>query len=148
MDKRNLLLLFFIDFSLSRSIYNGKQIHDPDIGALNFGKKENSGHTGNNKSYALRPIDNEQFKTVYKDTFHDQNRKPRTEYSRINDECTRDLQENGFTKSEKLHPVIDNYDEGRQLIFLHPYVNRSLKTRDPFYGENKYANKERTFLLA
>ena len=145
-------LLFFF-FSISRSTYKGRQLHDPDneisgkLVALNLGKKENTGHTDNNQSYTLKPIDSNQFATIYRNTYHDKNQIPRTEYSRINDACTRDIQENGFTKSEKLHPVTDNYDESRQLKFLHPYVNRSLKARDPFYAENKYAHKERQPLV-
>ncbi|XP_066910668.1 stabilizer of axonemal microtubules 4-like [Clytia hemisphaerica] len=138
--------------SLSKSIYNGQQTNEPalneKLGNVSIGRKENTGHTDNNKSFWSTPNDSEQYKTVYNDTFFDKNRIPETERSRINDDCTRDLQGDGFTKSEKLHPALGSYDEGSQLRFLHPYVNRSIKARDPFYGETKYAHKSRPLLLA
>ena len=134
-------------------MYTGKQIGAPgsdmsgNLGALSLGKKEMTGHTENNQSYTRQPVsnvDNDQFKTIYNGTYRRQNPRSTTEYPRINDESAMDLQGNGFTKSEKLHQTCDKgnlYDEGRQLKFLHPYVNRSLKARDPFYGETKYAHK-------
>jgi len=136
---------------LSRSTYQGRQIHEPNVrdklGELSLGRKENTGHTDNNQNYLPTSQTDNQFSTLYTYSYYDKNRIPRNEHSRINDESTKDLQGDGYTKSEKLHPAFGDYNEGRQLSFLHPYVNRSLKARDPFYGENKYAHKSKPLLL-
>lgn len=132
--------------------YNQKPMQGPPLwdgtGKIDIGQNEESGYTHNNKSYCT-PNDSQadRYNTVYNQGYYDKSRQPITEFGRLNDESVREPQEDGYTKSEKLHPRMGDYDVTRQLESLHPYVNRSLKARDPFYGENKYAHKQRSLLI-
>lgn len=56
----------------------------------------------------------------------------------------------GYTKSEKLHlnAFGETIEKQRYFQELHPYVNRSLKARDPFYAEKIYEHKKKSWITA
>lgn len=149
---RYTFLFDFFPFSFSKISYDRKPLQGPSLtskfGKLELGKKENTGHTDNNKSYYNQPDAASRFNTLYNQGYYDKSRPPKNEYSRLNEEGVLEQQDDGFTRSEKLHTKdVDSYDVGKKLQSLHPYVNRSLKARDPFYAENKYAHKQRSVLI-
>ena len=132
---------------MNHATFRGQQLHEPNLvdklGNLTIGEKEKSGYTENNRRYMIMPdiVGFDKFATKYDGEYYNKNNLSKTEHARLQGEYIGDIQGDGFTKSEKLHSFGKDTDVGVQLQQLYPYVNRSLKARDPFYAENCSQNK-------
>jgi len=113
----------------------------------NLGEKEDTGYIRNNKSYTLDPsVSPYKGNTIYANEYVNK-MKPFDPWS-MRSKNLNELLPNGYTKSEKLHPSPKIDDVSKQLQSLRPYVNRSLKARDPFYGERIYEHKKKPLIIA
>jgi len=113
----------------------------------NLGEKEDTGYIRNNKSYTLDPsVSPYKGNTIYANEYVNK-MKPFDPW-RMRSKNLNELLPNGYTKSEKLHPSPKIDDVSKQLQSLRPYVNRSLKARDPFYGERIYEHKKKPLIIA
>lgn len=140
--------------SVSGALYRGKQLHEPNLadnlGKLTIGEKEDTGYTENNKSYTQKPRSGDDFNTIYENSYYDKNKYFPTSYDKVRDDHVAEPKGDGYTKSEKLHlnAFGETIEKQRYFQELHPYVNRSLKARDPFYAEKIYEHKKKSLITA
>lgn len=112
------------------------------IGNITIGEKEHTGYSSNNKGYSLPPADANQFATNYGRQFYDKNGELIKKHQGLYKSGVFPPSSDGYTKNENVHVSSKAIDRAHELQTLHPYVNRSLKTRDPFYAEQIHKHKQ------
>lgn len=110
------------------------------LGRTGTGYKELSGYSENNDRFVATDDNPGRFITHYMTRFRD-----RTEVG-LNREghCrggVQDQKPDGFTKSTSVHSYGPEIQSTETLKRLHPYVARSIKSRDVFFDDHKYDGK-------
>jgi len=127
--------------SMKEVSLQGKQVNDDTLmsdkmNSLDIGEKEDTGYSSNNKGLTCFPSERMQHST-YEEEFYNKNKKVASNVLR---EGMGTPTGNGYTKNEKVHTTGSNMQTVCNNV--HPYVSRSLKARDPFYGEKIYEHKK------
>ena len=117
-------------FSIKQGAYQGQQLPKNISDEIQIGTKEDTGYAENNKKF-LGTGFGIGGSTTYHNQYFDKN-----PYYPFHNKGVHEILPDGYTKSEKLHTVGERpHNLLMQATDLRPYVNRSLKARDPFYAE-------------
>ena len=110
---------------------------------IQIGDCERSGYTANNKTKGCLPDSCVNHSTVYKEQFYNKNNAPASNPFGVGE--VGQPMGDGYTKNEGVHGW--GSQEERIKGELHPYVVRSMRARDPFYGERESGHRDKMIAL-